>query len=90
MGTVILYCWCRKYRLVGPLDRRKARAFPAARAQMGSQAACSSVVPAIMRSFLDRLAAQVLAPQGVDFTRPVGEPAMTAPNSVSWTSMPIP
>ena len=38
----------------------------------------------MIRSLLDRLAAQLLAPEGVDFTRPIGEPAMTAPNSVSW------
>lgn len=38
----------------------------------------------MIRNLLDRLAANVLAPEGVDFTRPAGEPAMVSPDSVSW------
>lgn len=38
----------------------------------------------MIRSLLDRLAARVLAPEGVDFTQPAGEPAVVPAGSVSW------
>ncbi|UYY59866.1 oxygenase MpaB family protein [Sphingomonas sp. S2-65] len=38
----------------------------------------------MIRSLLDRLAAKVLAPEGVDFTRPAGEQAIVPAGSVSW------
>jgi uncharacterized protein (DUF2236 family) len=38
----------------------------------------------MMRRLLDRVAARVLAPEGVDFTQPVGEPAVVPAGSVSW------
>lgn len=38
----------------------------------------------MIRSLLDRVAARVLAPEGVDFTTPPGEPAVVPAGSVSW------